>query len=268
MALEVYKLLTFALECTIAITYFDYDVDILYLGVENISSCRLLLVERLQNAIKRGDLELVQHIAVDNGLSSQLFWIRLRPFMDQSSKDSCPHLSSLFPALHSLTSVVIPSASEPLSYQPRFENYSKDIIFATDDQSGKEFRPWMVKNNGNLLPWTVLYFDDNTCLFWTTEELRRLLYLRENDQNLYRTLGSFLARSFYCEKSLERLTKIDPKAFVDPVTTYRWTRYCNCQFEHYNRWPTLWSSYRLDRFFCIDEGFDIEEEMWKIHIFE
>ncbi|TEY57572.1 hypothetical protein BOTCAL_0213g00150 [Botryotinia calthae] len=156
MALEVYKLLTSTPEYTTAITYFDYDVDILYLGVGNISSCQWLLVEMLQCGIKRGDLEIFQHIAVDNDLLSQLLWIHLFPSIHlQSSKDSCPHVSSLFPALHSLTSVVITSAAEPRSYQLRFESHSLDIILATDGDSGEEFRPWMIENNGNILPWTI-----------------------------------------------------------------------------------------------------------------
>ncbi|TGO52133.1 hypothetical protein BCON_0147g00200 [Botryotinia convoluta] len=141
-ALNVYKVLNCKPEHTTAITYFDYNVDILYLGIGDISSCQYMLVEMLQRGIKRGDLELAQHAAIDNDLLSQLLWIHLGPFLHlQSSKDNCPHLSSLFPALHSLASIVVPSATKPRSYQPKFENYSVDIIVATDGYSGKEFRP-------------------------------------------------------------------------------------------------------------------------------
>ncbi|KAF7921763.1 hypothetical protein BELL_0325g00100 [Botrytis elliptica] len=317
-ALEVYKLLNFEPERTTEITYFDYELDILYLGVGNISNCQFLLVEMLRRGIKRGDLELVQNVAIDNDLFSQLLWVEFKPYLHlQSSRDDCLHLGSLFPALHSLTSVVIPSATMPLIYQLRSWNDSVDIIIANDGDSGKEFRPWMVENNGDLLSLTIplgratwevqisdawryielhgptdttlrivsldrlekdtkwrtrrdylnslIYFGGHMCLFEVTEELRRLLHLRENDQNLYRAVGHVLARSFYCEGSLERLTKIDPDAFVDPIVTYVRTRYCDCQSEHGNSWATPWSSCRTDRFFLTDEGFDIIEEMRKIH---
>ncbi|TGO39467.1 hypothetical protein BHYA_0053g00220 [Botrytis hyacinthi] len=150
-----------------------------------------------------------------------------------------------------------------------FTDYSMDIIISSFKETGREFLPWMVENNGIVMPWKVLlgratweariseiwrfielhdptvatlrifaveklerdlkwefrnkylngfiYFDDINCLLYATEELGRLLKLRDNEYETYHKFGRWLAQSFYHSKTFERLRMIDAEAYVDPI---------------------------------------------------
>lgn len=313
-ALKVYKL-AFKSELSLATTYFDYNVDILYLAVGKIPDFELELVRMLRGGISRCDLDLVQHVAVDNIFLSPILW---KSSSDTPySKDDHAFLSSLFPALRSLTSVVIPSATYPLnSFDARgFTDYSMDIIISNLKEIGREFLPWMVENDGIVMPWKVplgratweariseiwrfielhdptvatlrivavgklerdpkwefrnkylngfIYFDDINCLLYDTEELGRLLELRDHEYETYKKFGSWLAQSFYHSKTFQRLGIIDVEAYVDPIEVYQWKRCCECQCTHTRLVVSPCEEYEELGSFEIDEGFDIGDEMRK-----
>ncbi|KAF7924096.1 uncharacterized protein EAE97_010708 [Botrytis byssoidea] len=312
-ALKVYKL-AFKSELSPATTYFDYNVDILYLAVGKIPDFALELVRILRGGISRCDLDLVQHVAVDNVFLSPILW---KSSSDTPSKDDHAFLSSLFPALRSLTSVVIPSASLPLDsfVALGFIDYSMDIIISSFKETGREFLPWMVENNGIVMPWKVplgratweariseiwrfielhdptvatlrivavgklerdpkwefrnkylngfIYFEDINCLLYATEELERLLELRDHEYGTYYKFGSWLAQSFYHSKTFARLRMIDEEAHVDPIEVYQWKRSCECKCTHTRLVVNPCEEYEELGSFEIDEGFDIGDEMRK-----
>ncbi|KAF7955691.1 hypothetical protein EAE96_004617 [Botrytis aclada] len=153
-ALEDYKL-AFRSESSLATTYFDYNVDTLYLGVGSVPHRGVEIVRMLRDGISRCDLDLVQHVAVDNCYLYPLLWKPSIGFRNLRDDDAC--LRSLFPALCSLTSVVIPCAAEDWSWYENgplpFGDYSMDIIIASDEETTREFRPWTVNNKKSVLPW-------------------------------------------------------------------------------------------------------------------
>lgn len=69
-ALGVYRLIFETDECP-SVIYFDFDIDVLYLGVGNITGWKLYLCRVL--TIVQGDLKLVQRAAVNSGLLVLLF---------------------------------------------------------------------------------------------------------------------------------------------------------------------------------------------------
>ncbi|TGO62846.1 hypothetical protein BOTNAR_0108g00070 [Botryotinia narcissicola] len=274
----------------------------------------LELVRILRGGISRCDLDLVQHVAVDNVFLSPILW---KSSSDTSSKDDHALLSSLFPALRSLTSFVIPSATLPLNsfVALGFIDYSMDIIISSFKETGREFLPWMVENNGIVIPWKVplgratweariseiwrfielhdptvvtlrivavgkferdpkwefrnkylngfIYFEDINCLLYATEELERLLELRDHEYGTYYKFGSWLAQSFYHSKTFARLRMIDEESHVDPIEVYQWKRSCECKCTHTRLVVNPCEEYEELGSFELDEGFDIGVEIRK-----
>ncbi|TGO08414.1 hypothetical protein BTUL_0210g00070 [Botrytis tulipae] len=151
----VHYRLAFKSESSLATTYFDYNIDMLCIAVGTIPHRGVELVRMLRHGISRCDLDLVQHVAVDHYYLNSLLWKPSIGLRDLRDDDAC--LRSLFPNLRSLTSVVLPCAAEPWHLFEdgplTFGDYSMDIIIASDEETTKESRPWIVKNKKSVLPW-------------------------------------------------------------------------------------------------------------------
>ncbi|KAI9648959.1 hypothetical protein NHQ30_001525 [Ciborinia camelliae] len=158
VALGVYKL-AFKTISAPATIYFDFEIDVLYFGAGNISNYQYSFISNLKTCLGRCGLKSVQHVAADSGFLSSLIWTSIfdYPSMNNHSKDDHDHIKSLFPALQSLTLVVIPSESQPNRWDNSsgFETCCSDIIIAADDKTSAEFRLWNIQNDGSVLPWNL-----------------------------------------------------------------------------------------------------------------
>lgn len=142
------------------------------------------------------------------------------------------------------------------------ELYNATLRFNKESGTGSKWQDIGDDRNKSI------YFLKANCLYEDCEELRRLIYLRDNGSYLCRSFGCFIARKYYWVKTSERLKKIEPKAFVDPIEAYRETECYDCQYEHlYWSRPRPCSSYGggHSRTFEPDEGFSVTEGIANTH---
>ncbi|KAE9370355.1 hypothetical protein N431DRAFT_342646, partial [Stipitochalara longipes BDJ] len=135
VALESYEL-AFGTAKAVAVVYFDFGVDALYVGLGNFSPSQTDPSRRLFRDLQRKDLERLEHLITDDDMS------HFYESESVSTKSPTGLKNHTMTSLKSLTLIMS-------------EDNFELVIHETENNPG-EFHPWFINKEGKLVPWSLL----------------------------------------------------------------------------------------------------------------